>query len=125
MYEHHAHPILSARAFFNRWLRHAAVALSVVLFSLGLGVTGYHTLEGLSWIDSFLNAAMLLGGMGPVNALTTDAGKLFAAFYALYSGLIFLVVAGLLFVPLIHRFLHRFHLEMDDDQADGATRDAS
>jgi hypothetical protein len=79
-----------------------------------LGVLGDHYLEGLAWIDALVNASMLLGGMGPVDALHTVAGKLFASFYALYSGIIFLVVVGVIFAPLYHRFLHRFHLEVDD-----------
>ena len=75
--------------------------------------------EGLSWIDALVNAAMILGGMGPVNELHTTAGKLFAAFYALYSGIVFLVVAGILFGPTIHRFLHRFHVEGGSDDSGG------
>jgi hypothetical protein len=81
-----------------------------------VGILGYHVLEGLAWIDALLNAAMILGGMGPVDEVHTAAGKIFAAFYALYSGLIVLVVAGVLFAPLLHRFLHRFHLELSDDK---------
>ena len=79
---------------------------------MAIGIFGYHVLEGLAWIDALLNAAMILGGMGPVDQVQTAAGKIFAAFYALYSGLIVLVVAGVLFAPLLHRFLHRFHLEL-------------
>jgi hypothetical protein len=71
-------------------------------------------LDGQDWVDALLNASMILGGMGPVGELHTVAGKLFAAFYALYSGMVFLIVAGVLFVPVFHRFLHRFHLEMTD-----------
>ncbi len=89
--------------------------LAYINLALALGMVGYHSLEGLSWIDALVNSAMLLGGMGPVNPLHTDAGKLFASFYALYSGLIFLIVAGVLFVPIFHRFLHRFHLELEED----------
>lgn len=74
---------------------------------------GYHYFEKLSWLDSFLNAAMILGGMGPVNVLSTRAGKIFAGCYALFSGIVFLAVAGLLFAPLVHRLIHRFHLEYD------------
>ena len=79
--------------------------------SLLLGMAGYHWLEGLAWLDSLVNASMLLGGMGPVNGIQTNAGKVFASFYALYSGIIFLIVVGIMFAPLFHRFLHRFHLE--------------
>lgn len=77
---------------------------------------GYHYFEKLSWLDSFLNAAMILGGMGPVNVLHTRAGKIFAGCYALFSGIVFLAVAGLLFAPLVHRLLHRFHLEYDSER---------
>jgi hypothetical protein len=94
-------------------MRFGAMALFIILGSLVIGMVGYHLFEGLTWIDAFLNAAMLLGGMGPVTELHTTAGKLFAGFYALYSGLVFLLVAGVLFAPIIHRFLHRFHVEID------------
>ena len=92
-------------------LGHAAFALILVAFSLVLGMSGYVYFESLSWTDAFLNAAMLLGGMGPVNAPMTEGGKLFAGWYALYAGLIFLVVAGVLGAPVVHRVLHRFHLD--------------
>lgn len=87
------------------------MALILVAFSLVLGMSGYVYFESLSWTDAFLNAAMLLGGMGPVNAPITEGGKLFAGWYALYAGLIFLVVAGVLGAPVVHRVLHRFHLD--------------
>ncbi len=114
MFEHRAQPLLSPREFLVRQLIYLLVALGIVVVSLVLGMAGYHYLESLSWIDSLVNAAMLLGGMGPVNELHTSAGKLFASFYALYSGIIFLVVVGVIFAPLYHRFMHRFHLEMED-----------
>jgi hypothetical protein len=91
-------------------MRNALIGLALLLVSLGFGIVGYHTLEGLSWIDSMLNASMILGGMGPVNSLKTEAGKLFASFYALYSGVILLASVGILITPIFHRFLHRFHL---------------
>lgn len=87
------------------------MAASVIVVSLFIGIIGYHALEGLTWIDSFLNAAMLLGGMGPVNNPATFSGKLFAGLYALYCGLVVILVAGVLLAPVLHRFLHRFHLE--------------
>lgn len=87
----------------------------LVVGSLAIGVVSYHFLEDLSWLDAFLNAAMILGGMGPVDTLHTFAGKIFAGLYALYAGIIFLVVVGLLFAPIFHRFFHRFHLELEDD----------
>ncbi|HXY55229.1 MAG TPA: hypothetical protein VEM40_11235 [Nitrospirota bacterium] len=88
------------------------MALTIVLASLAAGIAGYHYFEGLPWMDAFVNAAMILGGMGPVNELHTTAGKLFAGCYALYSGMVFLVAAGVLFAPVVHRFLHHFHLEI-------------
>jgi hypothetical protein len=114
MFEHHKQPLLSPREFLIRQLIYLLVAFFIIAVSLFLGMLGYHLLEKLSWIDSLVNAAMLLGGMGPVNELHTNGGKLFASFYALYSGIIFLVVVGVIFAPLYHRFLHRFHLEMED-----------
>jgi hypothetical protein len=107
--------MLPMRAFLLRLLGQFLLALAVAAFSLLLGTAGYHYIEGLSWIDALLNAAMLLGGMGPVNELHTNAGKLFATFYALYSGMIFLVIAGLLLAPVFHRVLHHFHLEVTED----------
>jgi hypothetical protein len=117
MFERRHEPMLPRAAFLRRILYHASIAAGIVFGSLALGVLGYHFLEGLSWIDALLNAAMLLGGMGPVDALHTRAGKLFAAGYALYAGVVFLVVAGVLFAPLFHRFLHRFHLELAEEDA--------
>jgi hypothetical protein len=111
MYERHHEPLLSREAYLHRVARSGGVAAAAVLVALFLGASGYHWLEGFSWVDSILNASMILGGMGPVGELHTTAGKLFAAAYALFSGLMFIVVAGLLFAPVIHRFLHKFHLE--------------
>jgi len=117
IYEHHRDRLLPRAAFLRRLGRHALVALVLVTGSLGVGILGYHFLENLGWIDALLNASMILGGMGPVNEIHTIAGKIFASIYALYSGLIVLVVAGVLFAPIFHRFLHRFHLESEDDAA--------
>jgi hypothetical protein len=114
MFEHRKQPLLSPREFLFRQLIYLLIAFLIIAVSLFLGMLGYHVLENLTWIDSLVNAAMLLGGMGPVNELHTYGGKLFASFYALYSGIIFLVVVGVIFAPLYHRFLHRFHLEMEN-----------
>lgn len=98
------------RAFFRRRLLiHSSLAFGLILFSLALGMTGYCVFEHLGLLDGFLNAAMLLGGMGPVNPPVTPAGKLFAGLFALYAGLVFIVTAGLLFAPLVHRLMHRLH----------------
>jgi hypothetical protein len=118
MYEHRNEPLISREEFFKRLAQHAGSAALILGGSLALGIIGYHFTEGISWIDSLLNASMLLGGMGPVTELHTAAGKLFASFYALYSGIVFLVVAGLIFAPAFHRFLHHFHLEMEENNGD-------
>jgi hypothetical protein len=115
VFEHHTQPLATQAEFALRMLRYSLATAGIILFSLAFGVLGYHNLESLSWIDSLLNASMILGGMGPVNALQTDAGKLFASFYALYSGIILLASVGILVTPIFHRFLHRFHLELEDN----------
>jgi len=112
MFEHHREPLLPRSAYLRRVGRFSAWAFLIVLGSVAIGMIGYHFLEGLAWMDAFLNAAMILGGMGPVNPIHTEGGKLFAGIYALYSGLVFLLAAGVLFAPIIHRIMHRFHLEM-------------
>ncbi len=112
MFEHKKEPLLTKGKYIVRILKHLIIAFSVVVVSLGIGVIGYHLTEGLNWIDSFLNASMILGGMGPVNELHTTMGKLFASFYSLFSGIIFLVIVGIVFAPIYHRFLHKFHLEI-------------
>ena len=116
MYESKHKPLLTRASFLRRVLVHLFAGLGVIGASLAIGMIGYVVFENLSWVDAFLNAAMLLGGMGPVNLPHTEAGKLFAGFYALYAGLVLIVVAALLISPVIHRVLHRFHWE-------GASRD--
>ena len=113
MYEHHKQPLAKRSVFAKRLALNGIAGLLLLTFSLGMGVIGYHFLEGLSWIDSLLNASMILGGMGPVAPLQTEAGKLFASFYALYSGVVLLAGVGILAAPIFHRFLHRFHLAED------------
>ena len=109
MYERRTHRPLTTQRFIARMVGHAAAALGLVAGSLAIGMGGYVWFEGLAWRDAFLNAAMLLGGMGPVDPPQTGAGKLFAGFYALYAGLVFIVTAALLFTPILHRLIHRFH----------------
>ena len=111
MYEQRFAPPLSNRLFARRFLVHFAASQLLVVFSLAVGMTGYMHFEHLPWRDAFVNTAMLLGGMGPVDPLKTDGGKVFAGLFALYAGLVFLVVAGLLLAPVVHRLLHRFHWE--------------
>ncbi len=116
MYEHRHEPLLPFRDFVVRQLRHAGFALILVGGSLAIGMLGYHILAGLGWVDSFLNASMILTGMGPVDQLHTTAAKVFAGCYALFSGIIFLISIGVLFAPAYHRFLHHFHLEADSPE---------
>ena len=111
MFEPRTHKLASREVFVRRVLLNALVAILLVSVSWAIGILGYHEFEGFSWLDAALNAAMILSGMGPVDVLHTEAGKLFATFYALYSGVVFLAVAALVFAPLAHRLLHRFHLE--------------
>lgn len=113
MYEHHKQALANRQIFLRRLILNAVICAGILFVSLGIGMAGYHYLEGLSWIDSLLNASMILGGMGPVNPLQTDAGKIFASFYALYSGVVLLASVGFLAAPIFHRFLHRFHLAED------------
>lgn len=113
MYERKTHAPIPRHHFIRRVLRHALAAVALLLLSLALGMAGYEYFEDLPWRDAFLNAAMLMGGMGPVDAPRTDGGKVFAGLYALYAGLVFLVAAGLVFAPIAHRVLHRFHWERD------------
>jgi hypothetical protein len=121
MYEHRKEPLLSRSAFLKRLASHAGVAFGVVLGSLGIGILGYHFLEGLAWVDALVNAAMILGGMGPVDTLHTNAGKIFASFYALYSGIVFLLAVGIIIAPVFHRLLHHFHLEADKDDSQNSS----
>jgi hypothetical protein len=112
-YEHHTQPLLPRLKFLHRLLIHGMVAAGVLAFALGIGILGYHLTEDMPWLDALLNASMILGGMGPVSELHTSGGKLFASFYALFSGVVFLASAGLVFAPLAHRLLHWLHLEAE------------
>ncbi len=103
------------RVFLRKMLRNGLIGLIIVLFSLTIGMIGYHHFEHLSWIDAYVNAAMILSGMGPVNPLQTAEGKIFAGTYALFSGIVFLIVIAIMFAPVIHRFLHKFHIEISKD----------
>ena len=107
-------PLAPPHVFIRRLLTSAALGLTLVMLSLAVGMAGYHGYEGLSWLDAFLNASMILSGMGPLMQPATTGGKLFAGLYALYSGLAVLVIAGVMFGPVVHRFLHRFHIESGD-----------
>ena len=113
LYEHRRQPPLTGRQFVRRLGQHGCYALVLIVFSLAVGMTGYHVLAGEGWVDAFLNASMILGGMGPIGELRTDAAKIFAGIFALYAGLLFLAVAVLMLTPVFHRVLHRFHWEAD------------
>jgi hypothetical protein len=115
-------PLPSFFHFLLQISRHAAVGAGFVLASLWVGASGYHAFAGFAWLDAWLNAAMILTGMGPVDPLTTTEGKLFGIFYALYSGVAFLTLVAVLFAPVAQRFLHRFHLELYDEPSGGAER---
>jgi len=110
-FEHRAQPVIPPHHFIIRLAYSGIIALALIAISLIVGMLGYRILEGLSWMDAFLNASMLLGGMGPVNIPATFGGKLFAGLYALYCGLAVILVAGIILAPIAHRILHRFHME--------------
>jgi len=116
MFEHRSKPLLSRRLFYHRLARSAALGMAVVVCSLVIGMVGYHIFEHMGWIDSFANASMILSGMGPLGELKTTAGKIFAGCYALFSGVAFLTSVGLVFAPIFHQFLHKFHLETAKDK---------
>lgn len=111
MFEHRKKPLLSPAEFTKRVSHHFLLALLALAVGLGIGVLGYHVLGGLGWVDSLLNASMILGGMGPVDPLPTMAAKIFASCYALFSGLAFIGIASLLIAPFAHRLMHRFHID--------------
>lgn len=117
MFERRREPLLSTRMFVRRVLRGFGVGCGFIALALGIGIVGYHVFGGLGWLDSLYNASMILGGMGPVDNREhiPDAEKWFASFYALFSGVAFLVIAGTMLAPVIHRFLHRFHLELEQE----------
>ncbi|MBX7208323.1 MAG: hypothetical protein K1X78_08445 [Verrucomicrobiaceae bacterium] len=115
-YESKNEPMVSNRAFTHRMLRHFCLSSLVIGVALGVGVAGYHIFAGFSWMDSLLNASMILGGMGPVGELPGDGAKVFASLYALFSGLVFIGASAILFAPVAHRVLHAFHID-DSDQA--------
>jgi hypothetical protein len=120
MFEHKSEPLLSSREFFGRMAGSVAVVTGMVAYSLFMGSAGYHYLGDLPWIDALLNASMILAGMGPVDPIHSTAAKLFASFYALYSGIAFLTMVAVLMAPLVHRFLHKFHLEVSEEDDEKA-----
>lgn len=117
MFEHSAAKLASKEKFKSRVYKSLILSLGIFVFSLLVGILGYHFIAGLGWTDAFLNASMILGGMGPVDLLTTKGSKIFAGFYALFSGVAFLSGMAIVVTPILHRFLHKFHLETDDKEA--------
>lgn len=111
MYEHRTSRLLSPRQFAHRLLRHFGLVVALVAVSLAAGMVGYVWLADKTWVDAFLNASMLLGGMGPVGELPNDTAKIFAGLYALYAGLVFIVSASIVLAPIAHRILHKLHVE--------------
>ena len=119
MFEHRSKPLLPRKAYYQRLARNAGIGALVIAGALGMGMLGYHSFEQMSWVDAFVNAAMILSGMGPVTTLQTEGGKIFAGCYALFSGIAFITSLGVVFAPAVHRFLHKFHLE---DEARGGKK---
>jgi hypothetical protein len=116
MFEQKYQKIAPFPVFMKRLARFIGVAILLILAALCIGIAGYHWIAGLSWVDALLNASMILGGMGSVNVLTTKGAKIFASLYALFSGLAFIAVMGIVFTPMAHRMLHRFHMDDKDMQ---------
>ena len=114
MYEHRTKPLLPRRLFFRRIMRNVLLGGVVLSVALGVGMVGYHFLEQQPWLDAFLNASMILSGMGPVATLQTVTGKLFAGCYAIFSGIMLILILGIIFAPIVHRALHKFHLEDEE-----------
>src|SRR3989338_1004796 len=114
MFEQKHQELVPVVVFVRRMITYVLLVIFVILGSLSIGVVGYHYLAGLPWVDSFLNASMILGGMGEIDPLTNTAAKIFASVYALFSGLVFIAVMGILFAPIMHRVLHSFHMEDKD-----------
>ena len=113
MYEHRHQRLLTRAEFALRVVSHFAIGIAAIGAALAIGMAGYHWIAGFGWVDSFLNASMILGGMGPIGDLPNDAAKIFAGFYALFAGLFFIAMLGLLLAPFLHRLAH--HLHIDDE----------
>jgi hypothetical protein len=114
MFERKHQKLASFSVFTRRLARFFVMALLLILIALSIGIAGYHWIAGLGWVDAFLNASMILGGMGPVNQLVSAGAKIFAALYAIFSGLVFIAVMGIVLSPIAHRMLHQFHMDDKD-----------
>jgi TRAP-type C4-dicarboxylate transport system permease small subunit len=115
MFEHRSCQLLPRKAFIRRMRNSVLWSMGIIAFALAIGMAGYHILEGMNWVDSFANAAMILAGMGPLGDLHTDGGKIFAGLYALFCGIVFLGAIGILLAPIAHRALHKFHCDADSE----------
>lgn len=113
-FEHKKKPLLESKFYFIRVVKYSTLAMFLLCFSVLIGVLGYHYYANLPWIDAFLNASMILTGMGPVDQMKTTNAKLFSSFYALYSGVAFLSASGVIIAPILHRLLHRMNIELED-----------
>jgi hypothetical protein len=116
VYERRADELAPRAVYLQRLLGSLGIALAVILIALAIGIAGYHFIAGFNWIDSLLEASMILGGMGPVNQLTNDSAKVFASIYALFSGLVVLALMGIMLAPVVHRVMHKFHVDEKDVQ---------
>jgi hypothetical protein len=108
MQKKHHHRLAPVHIFVRRIIRNLVIGSTIMLVSLGIGMFGYSHFENMSWVDAYINATMILSGMGPVDVLHTEGGKLFAGTYALFSGIVFLVVIAIIIAPVFHRFMHKF-----------------
>jgi hypothetical protein len=111
MLEKKREKLASTSVFAKRVIKYIGFALILISIALAIGIAGYHWIAGLHWVDSLLNASMILGGMGPVDTLPNTGSKIFASIYALFSGLIFIAVMGIIFTPIMHRLIHSFHMD--------------
>jgi len=116
MFEHRSQPLLPRRDYYRRLAWHGLLAAEFLAGGLFIGMCGYHFIVGEGWVDAFANASMILSGMGPLDPIKTPAGRLFAGAYAIFSGVAFLTTVGVLIAPVVHRYLHRFHLEAKADK---------
>lgn len=123
MYEHHNKPLLSSKKYLNRLFNSVALAFILICLALLIGILGYHFICNLGWTDSLLNASMILAGMGPVDNIQTNTGKVFASFYAIFSGVAFLSIIAVILAPVMHRFLHKFHLESEEEEEEEEKKD--
>lgn len=117
MFENNSEPVVSRWIFAFRLIGAFTVGSALIAISLFAGMWGYHYFEGMPWVDSFANASMILSGMGPLSNMRSDAGKIFAGCYALYSGLALITITAIVFAPIVHRFLHRLHVDIDEEEA--------